>query len=349
MRCSDIGVDLGTYSVSIYIKKEGIILSEPSVVAIQKNTNNIIEIGEKASNMIGKTPPNIEIIRPLKNGVISNYTATEAMLKYFINKAIGKQSSRRPRIAICVPSEITEVEKKAVRDATKDAGAREVFIVEEPIAAAIGAGIDISKACGYMIVDIGAGTTDVAIISLNGTVVKRSIKIAGDLFDEEIIKYVRKKYNVTIGQKTAESVKINIGTVCEDTPIKEAEIRGQNIITGLPQAIKISSYDIYKALKDSTENIILNIISVLEKAPPELSSDIYENGIIVTGGGALINGFDKLIIERTKLNVTIKEEAQQCVSIGTGEYIDYYKKMMKDTRKGFFLFKIFKKIRSCKY
>lgn len=343
MGCSDIGVDLGTSSVLIYIKKEGVVLREPSVVAIQKNTNNIIEIGQKANEMIGKTPPNIEIIRPLKNGVISNYTITEAMIKYFINKAIGKQSSRRPRIAICVPTEVTEVEKKAVKDATKDAGAREVFIIEEPIAAAIGANIDISKPCGSMIIDIGAGTTDIAIISLGDTVVKRSVKVAGDLFNEEIIKYVRKKYNITIGEKTAENVKIDIGTVYKDTPIKEKEIRGQNIITGLPEAINISSDDIYEALKDTIEIIIGNVINVLEKTPPELSSDVYENGITITGGGALIYGFDKVIQERTGLKTFIREDAKECVSIGTEKYIEYYKNMMKKRKKGFSLFKLFRR------
>lgn len=343
MGCSDIGVDLGTSSVLIYVKKEGIILKEPSVVAVQKNTNNIIEIGQKASDMIGKTPPNIEIIRPLKDGVISNYTMTEAILKYFINKAMAKKSLRRPRISICVPGEITEVEKKAVKDATKDAGAREVFIVEEPIAAAIGSGIDISKACGNMIIDIGAGTTDIAVISLGGSVVKRSIKIAGDLFNEEIIKYVRKNFNITIGEKTAENIKINIGTVFEDTPIKEQEIRGQNTITGLPEAIKISSNDVYIALKDSIETIVLNIMNVLEKTPPELSSDIYEKGIIITGGGALINGIDKVIQRATGLSTIVKENAQECVSIGTGQYIHYYKNMIKKGKKRFFLFRIFKR------
>ncbi len=343
MGCSDIGVDLGTSSVLIYVKKEGIILKEPSVVAVQKNTNNIIEIGQKASDMIGKTPPNIEIIRPLKDGVISNYTMTEAILKYFINKAMAKKSLRRPRISICVPGEITEVEKKAVKDATKDAGAREVFIVEEPIAAAIGAGIDVSKACGNMIIDIGAGTTDIAVISLGGSVVKRSIKIAGDLFNEEIIKYVRKNFNITIGEKTAENIKINIGTVFEDTPIKEQEIRGQNTITGLPEAIKISSNDVYIALKDSIETIVLNIMNVLEKTPPELSSDIYEKGIIITGGGALINGIDKVIQRATGLSTIVKENAQECVSIGTGQYIHYYKNMIKKGKKRFFLFRIFKR------
>lgn len=331
---SDIGIDLGTSSILIYIKGKGIVLKEPSVVAVEKDTNTVIAVGQAAKNMIGKSPPNINVIRPLRDGVISNYSITEIMLKYFIEKSIGKQASKKPKIAICVPSEVTEVEKKAVKDATKDAGAREVFIIEEPVAAAIGAGIDISRACGSMIIDIGAGTTDVAIISLGGSVVKGSIRVAGDYFDNEIIKYVRKKYNVVIGERTAENAKIKIGTVYKDASIIEMDIRGRNVVTGLPTTVKITSYDIYEALNEAIESIFGIIKTVLERTPPELSSDIYERGIVMTGGGSLLYGFDKLIKERTGINTVIAEDAISCVALGTGKYIEYTTKYFGNYKKG---------------
>lgn len=331
---SDIGIDLGTSSILIYIKGKGIVLKEPSVVAVEKDTNTVIAVGQAAKNMIGKSPPNINVIRPLRDGVISNYSITEIMLKYFIEKSIGKQASKKPKIAICVPSEVTEVEKKAVKDATKDAGAREVFIIEEPVAAAIGAGIDISRACGSMIIDIGAGTTDVAIISLGGSVVKGSIRVAGDYFDNEIIKYVRKKYNVVIGERTAENAKIKIGTVYKDASIIEMDIRGRNVVTGLPTTVKITSYDIYEALNEAIESIFGIIKTVLERTPPELSSDIYERGIVMTGGGSLLYGFDKLIKERTGINTVIAEDAISCVALGTGKYIEYTTKYFGNDKKG---------------
>ena len=331
---SDIGIDLGTSSILIYIKGKGIVLKEPSVVAVEKDTNTVIAVGQAAKNMIGKSPPNINVIRPLRDGVISNYSITEIMLKYFIDKSIGKQTSKKPKIAICVPSEVTEVEKKAVKDATKDAGAREVFIIEEPVAAAIGAGIDISRACGSMIIDIGAGTTDVAIISLGGSVVKGSIRVAGDYFDSEIIKYVRKKYNVVIGERTAENAKIKIGTVYKDASIIEMDIRGRNVVTGLPTTVKITSYDIYEALNEAIESIFVIIKTVLERTPPELSSDIYERGIVMTGGGSLLYGFDKLIKERTGINTVIAEDAISCVALGTGKYIEYTTKYFGNDKKG---------------
>lgn len=331
---SDIGIDLGTSSILIYIKGKGIVLKEPSVVAVEKDTNTVIAVGQAAKNMIGKSPPNINVIRPLRDGVISNYSITEIMLKYFIDKSIGKQASKKPKIAICVPSEVTEVEKKAVKDATKDAGAREVFIIEEPVAAAIGAGIDISRACGSMIIDIGAGTTDVAIISLGGSVVKGSIRVAGDYFDSEIIKYVRKKYNVVIGERTAENAKIKIGTVYKDASIIEMDIRGRNVVTGLPTTVKITSYDIYEALNEAIESIFVIIKTVLERTPPELSSDIYERGIVMTGGGSLLYGFDKLIKERTGINTVIAEDAISCVALGTGKYIEYTTKYFGNGKKG---------------
>ena len=328
MFSSDIGIDLGTSSVLIYIKGQGIVLKEPSVVAVDRNTNEVISVGEKARKMIGKAPANINVIRPLREGVISDYNITEIMLKYFIKKVLGK-SSRRPRIAICVPSEITEVEKKAVKDATKDAGAREVFVIEEPIAAAIGSGIDITRACGSMIVDIGGGTTDIAVISLGGAVVKSSLKIAGDNFDEAIIRYIRKKYNILIGEKSAENLKLNIGTVYKRSSSINMDIRGRNLVTGLPNTINITSEEVFEALKEPASTIISTIHKVLEKTPPELSSDIYERGIVMTGGGALIYGLDKAIKESTGINAVLAEDALSCVALGTGKYIEYNNKFEK--------------------
>lgn len=334
MFSSDIGIDLGTSSVLIYIKGQGIVLKEPSVVAIDRHDNQVIAVGEKASKMIGKAPANIDVIRPLREGVISDYNVTEIMLKYFIKQAIGK-TSRRPRIAVCVPSEVTEVEKKAVKDATKDAGAREVFVIEEPIAAAIGSGIDITRACGSMIVDIGGGTTDIAVISLGGAVVKTSLKIAGDNFDEAIIKYIKRKYNVLIGEKSAEELKLNVGTVYKRSASVNMDIKGRNLVTGLPNVINITSEEMYEALKESSEAIINAIHKVLEETPPELASDIFERGIVMTGGGALIYGLDKAIKECTGINAVLAEDALSCVALGTGKYIEYNNKFEKDNL-GFF-------------
>ncbi len=328
MFSSDIGIDLGTSSVLIYIKGQGIVLKEPSVVAVDRNTNEVIAVGEKARKMIGKAPANINVVRPLREGVISDYNITEIMLKYFIKKVLGK-SSRRPRIAVCVPSEVTEVEKKAVKDATKDAGAREVFVIEEPIAAAIGSGIDITRACGSMIVDIGGGTTDIAVISLGGAVVKSSLKIAGDNFDEAIIRYIRKKYNVLIGEKSAEDLKVNVGTVYKRSASVNMDIRGRNLVTGLPNTINVTSEEMFEALKESASMIIETIHKVLEQTPPELASDIYERGIVMTGGGALIYGLDKAIKESTGINAVLAEDALSCVALGTGKYIEYNNKFEK--------------------
>lgn len=318
---SNIGIDLGTSTVLIYIKGEGIVLEEPSVVAIDKKTNNVLAVGKKAKDMIGRTPREIEIIRPLREGVISNYTITESMIKYFLKKAIGK-ASRRPKISICVPSEVTSVERQAVRDVTKDAGASEVFIIEEPIAAAIGSGLDISKARGSIVVDIGGGTTDIAVISLGSSVVKSSLKIAGDNFDEAIVRYIRKKYNVLIGIKSAEILKKTIGTAYKKSSVVDMDIRGKNLIKGLPVNINITSDDMLEALAESVSNIVEAIIKVLEKTPPELVSDIYERGIVMTGGGALLYGLDRAIEDATNINVVVSEDALTCVVIGTGKYAE---------------------------
>ena len=278
----DIGIDLGTASVLVYIKGQGIALQEPSVVAIDNNTNKILAVGEEARKMLGRTPGNIVATRPLKQGVISDYEVTEMMLKYFIRKAVGRKLIRRPRIAVCVPSGVTEVERKAVDDATKQAGARQVFIIEEPIAAAIGAGIDIGRACGSMVVDIGGGTTDIAVISLGEPVVSSSLKIAGDNFDEAIIRYMRKKHNVLIGERTAEDLKVNVGTAFKRPKPVSMEVRGRNLITGLPKTISVSSDEMLEALQEPVSNIVEAVHAVLEKTPPELAADISDRGIVMT-------------------------------------------------------------------
>ncbi len=323
MNNTDIGIDLGTASILVYIKGRGVVLKEPSVVAFDADTDRIKAIGEDARLMIGRTPGNIRAVRPLRQGVISNYTVTEQMMKHFITKALGKRTFRKPRIAVCVPSGVTEVEKKAVEDATYQAGAKEVAIIEEPIAAAIGAGIDISRPQGNMIVDIGGGTTDVAVISLGGTVVSDSIKVAGDDFDEAIVRYMRKKYNLMIGERTAEDIKINIGTAYKRSDVSYMDVKGRNLVTGLPETIPVSSDETQEALKETTGQILDTICSVLEKTPPELAGDIVDRGIVLTGGGAMLNGLEELIEERTHINTITADEPMTCVAIGTGRYIEF--------------------------
>ena len=299
MQYTDIGIDLGTASILVYIRGKGVVLKEPSVVAFDRDTNKIKAIGEDARLMLGRTPGNIVAVRPLRQGVISDYTVTEKMMKYFIQKALGKRTFRKPRIAVCVPSGVTEVEKKAVEDATYQAGAREVSIIEEPIAAAIGAGIDISKPCGNMIVDIGGGTSDIAVISLGGTVVSASIKVAGDDFDEAIVRYMRKKHNLLIG------------------------VRGRNLVTGLPKTVKVSSEETEEALREPTAQIVEIIHSVLEKTPPELAADIADRGIVLTGGGSLLRGLEELISDKTGINTMTAEDPMTAVAIGTGKYVEF--------------------------
>ena len=323
MLSTDLGIDLGTASILVYIKGKGVVLKEPSVVAFDKDTNKIKAIGEDARLMIGRTPGNIVAVRPLRQGVISDYTVTEKMMKYFIQKAIGKKTFRKPRISVCVPSGVTEVEKKAVEDAAYQAGAREVNIIEEPIAAAIGAGIDISKPCGNMIVDIGGGTTDIAVISLNGTVVSTSVKVAGDDFDEAIVRYMRKKHNLLIGERTAEDLKIKIGSCFRRPEIEYMEVRGRNLVSGLPRTIKVSSEETEEALREATSQIIDAIHSVLEITPPELAADIADRGIVLTGGGALLNGLEELISDRTGINTMTAEDPMTAVAIGTGKFVEF--------------------------
>ena len=319
----DIGVDLGTASVLVYIKGRGVVLKEPSVVAYDRDTNEIREIGEEARKMIGRTPGNIVAIRPLRQGVISDYDITEKMLKYFLRKAMGKKTLRKPRISVCIPSGATEVEKKAVEDATYQAGAREVSIIEEPIAAAIGAGIDITKACGNMIVDIGGGTSDIAVISLGGTVVSKSVKVAGDNFDDAIVKYVRKKHNLLIGERTAEEIKISIGCAYPRPEMITMDVRGRNLVTGLPKTMTITSDEVLDALTEPAMQIVDAVLNVLESTPPELAADIYERGIVMTGGGSLLNGLDELIEEKTGINTVIADDPMRVVAVGTGKFIEY--------------------------
>ena len=317
----DIGIDLGTATVIAYVKGKGIVLREPSVVAVNNITNEVLAVGGEARRMLGRTPGNIVATRPLKDGVISNYTVTEKMLKYFINKICGRFVFS-PRIMICIPSQVTEVEKKAVIDAASQAGARRVYLIEEPIAAAIGAGIDISKACGNMVVDIGGGTADVAVISLGGSVVSTSIKVAGDKFDEAIVKYIKKKYNVIIGERTAEDLKINIGCVYPKIQDLEMDIRGRDLSTGLPRTITVKSSEMMEALEEPAMAIVDAVHATLEQTPPELAADISDRGIYMTGGGCLVDGLDKLIQEKTGINVMIAEDAISCVALGTGKALD---------------------------
>ncbi len=323
MVSTDIGIDLGTASILVYAKGKGVVLKEPSVVAFDRDTQKIKAIGEEARMMLGRTPGNIIAVRPLRKGVISDYTVTEKMLRYFIQKALGKKIHRKLNISVCVPSGVTEVEKKAVEDAAYNVGAREVFIIEEPIAAAIGAGIDIAKPCGNMIVDIGGGTSDIAVISLGGTVVSTSVKIAGDDFDEAIVRYMRKKHNLLIGERTAEDVKIKVGTCFPLAEDMTLDVRGRNLVTGLPKTVTVTSSEIEEALRETTIQIVEAVHSVLEKTPPELAADIADRGIVLTGGGAMLRGLDELIESKTGINTIVAEEATTCVAIGTGKYVEF--------------------------
>ena len=329
-KSADLGIDLGTATVLVYVKGKGVILKEPSVVAINKVNNKILAVGEEARNMIGRTPGNIVAVRPLKDGVISDYDITEKMLKEFIKKAGGGKKIIAPKVMVCIPSQATEVEKRAVIDATKNSGAKEVHLIEEPLSAAIGAGIDITKPDGNMIVDIGGGTTDIAVISLGGVVIRKSIKSAGDRFDEAIVKYVRLKHRIMIGEKTAEDLKINIGCVYKDARESSYIMKGRNLVTGLPDQVEITSEEIREALEEPVGLIVDGVKSILEKTPPELASDIIEKGIIMTGGGSLLYGLDKLIEVNTGLNVKIAENSVEAVVEGTGQVLNYINKLQFD-------------------
>ena len=325
----DLGIDLGTASVLVYVKGKGVVLKEPSVVAFDRDTNVIKAIGEEARLMLGRTPGNIVAVRPLRQGVISDYEVTEKMLKYFISKAIGKRAFRKPRISICAPSGITEVEKKAVEEATYQAGAKEVTLIEEPVAAAIGAGIDITLPFGNLIVDIGGGTTDIAVISLGDTVVSSSLKVAGNDFDQAIIRYVRRVHNLFIGEQTAEAVKIRIGGAYPRPQTDTMEVKGRNVITGLPKTVTLTSEEVREALKETTAQIVEAIHGVLETTPPELAADIAERGIILTGGGSLLEGLEELIEETTGINTMTAENPAHAVAEGTGRYNEIMEKLGK--------------------
>ncbi|MGV8145801.1 MAG: rod shape-determining protein [Alkaliphilus sp.] len=316
-----VGIDLGTATVLVFVKGKGVVIKEPSVVAIDNTTDRILAVGEEARRMLGRTPGNIVAIRPLKDGVISDYEITERMLKYFIRKTIGQSMFFKPKVIICVPSGVTEVEKRAVIDATNEAGARTTYLIEEPIAAAIGANLDIAKPNGHMIVDIGGGTTDVAVISLGGIVVNASIKVAGDKFDEAIIRYMRKKHNIMIGERTAENMKITIGTAYRKEN-SSMDVKGRNLVTGLPVNIKISGEEMFVALEEVVLRISDAVHGVLERTPPELAADIAEQGILMTGGGSLLHGLNKFIEERTGIPVFVADNAISCVAEGTGRALE---------------------------
>ena len=327
----DIGIDLGTASVLVYVKGKGVVLNEPSVVAIDKNTGKLLKVGAEAQAMLGRTPGNIVAIRPLREGVISDYDMTERMLREFLRKVVGGFQLFKPRVIICVPSGITEVEERAVVDAGIQAGARRVYLIEEPVAAAIGAGIDISKPDGHMVVDIGGGTSDIAVISLSGVVESASIKVAGDQFNEAIVKYMRRKHNVLVGERTAELMKMQIGCVFPKEQETSNEIKGRCLVTGLPKVINVSSTEMLEAFEEPVERILEAVHGVLERTPPELVADISNNGIVMTGGGSLVDGFDKLIEARTGIHTVVAEGAISCVAEGTGKSLDSLNAMTDGT------------------
>ncbi|MGJ9458172.1 rod shape-determining protein [Oceanobacillus sp. CF4.6] len=314
----DIGIDLGTANVLIHVKGKGIVLNEPSVVAMDKNTGKVLEVGEEARRMVGRTPGNIEAIRPLKDGVIADFDVTEAMLKHFINKINVKGIFSKPRMLICCPTNITKVEQKAIKEAAEKSGGKKVYLEEEPKVAAIGAGMEIYQPSGNMVVDIGGGTTDVAVLSMGGIVTSESIKMAGDKFDVDILQYIKKKYKLLIGERTAEDIKINVATVFNDSRNETMDIRGRDMVSGLPRTITVGSKEIHAALNESVALIVQAAKSVLEKTPPELSADIIDRGVILTGGGALLHGIDQLLAEELKVPVFIAEDPMDCVAKGTG-------------------------------
>ena len=321
----NIGIDLGTASILVYVKGRGIIAKEPSVVAIDKDTNRLISVGAEAQQMLGRTPGNIVAVRPLREGVISDYTVTERMLKYFIQRATkgGILSTLfKPHVVICVPSGVTEVEERAVIDASMQAGAGRVDLIEEPLAAAIGVGIDITQPCGSMVVDIGGGTTDIAVISLGGVVHSESIKVAGDTFDEAIIKYIRRKYNILVGERTAEELKIKLGCVLKRDKLLAMDIRGRSLVSGLPKTLQVTSDEMYEAVSEVASEIIEAVKTILENTPPELVGDISSRGIILTGGGSLIHGMSRLIQNETGIKTVIAEDPEECVALGTGKALD---------------------------
>ncbi|MDQ1001339.1 rod shape-determining protein MreB [Neobacillus niacini] len=333
----DLGIDLGTANTLVYVKGKGIVLREPSVVAMQTDTKSIVAVGNDAKNMIGRTPGNVVALRPMKDGVIADFEITAAMMKHYIRQAIKSKSlfSGKPYVMVCVPSGITAVEERAVIDATRQAGAKDAYTIEEPFAAAIGANLPVWEPTGSMVVDIGGGTTEVAIISLGGIVTSISIRVAGDEMDEAIVTYIRKNYNLMIGERTAEAIKMEVGSAGDSEGIDNMEIRGRDLLTGLPKTIEITAKEIGAALKDTVYAIVEAVKNTLEKTPPELAADIMDRGIVLTGGGALLRNLDKVISEETNMPVLIAENPLDCVAIGTGKALDHiqlFKNKAKESR-----------------
>lgn len=329
MFSKDIGIDLGTANVLIHVKGRGVVLDEPSVVTLESDTKRVLAVGEQARRMVGRTPGNITTIRPLRDGVIADFEVTEMMLKYFIDRVGGRTWYSRPRILICAPTNITSVEQKAIREAAERSGAKEVFMEEEPKAAAIGAGMDIYQPSGNMVVDIGGGTTDVAVLSMGDVVTASSIKVAGDKFDEAILRYIKQKYKLLIGERTAEDIKVTIGTVRPGLMKSEMDIRGRDMVSGLPQTLTITAGEIKEALWDPVSSIVAAAKSVLERTPPELSADIIDRGVVLTGGGAMLNGLDELLSEELHVPVWVAEDPMHCVVKGTGIMLDNLDKVVK--------------------
>lgn len=333
----DMGIDLGTANTLVHIKGKGIVLREPSVVAIKSDTGDVLAVGDEAKRMIGRTPGSIVAIRPMKDGVIADFDVTQAMLKYFIRKAMNTKSFVRPRVVVGVPSGVTEVEKRAVIDAAQQAGAREAYLIEEPMAAAIGAGLPVEEATGSMVVDIGGGTTEIAVISLGGIVTSCSIRIGGDEMDSSIIQYIKREYNLLIGERTAEEIKINIGTaIVNPNQDKSMDIRGRDLVSGLPKTVRIKSSEVCEALSEPVHKIVDAVKGTLEKTPPELAADVMDHGIMMTGGGSLLNSLDKLLSHETGMPVLVSEDALSCVGEGTGrslENIELLKRVVMTTKK----------------
>ena len=319
---NDVAIDLGTANTLVYLKGKGIVLNEPSVVAVDRTTNKVIAVGKEAKSMLGRTPDEIHAVRPLKDGVIADFEKTEDLLREFIQKALRRRTWVRPRIIICVPSGITEVEKRAVQDSAQHAGAREVLLVPEPIAAAIGVGLPVGKPSGNMIIDIGGGTTEIAVMALNSIVNQQSIRVGGDEMDEAIVQYVKKAYNLLIGEQTAEQIKIKIGSAFRLEQEEEMEIKGRDLVAGIPKTMKISSVEVREALSEPLQQIVDALMQSLEKTPPELASDIVDRGIVMTGGGSLLRGIDMLLREATNLPITVAEDPLSCVVLGTGKILD---------------------------
>jgi rod shape-determining protein MreB len=320
----DIGVDLGTASVIIFVRGRGIVLREPSVVAVDRDSRRILAVGEQARRMLGRTPGNVVATRPLRQGVIADYEITEAMLKHFLAQVCGKRNLFRPRVMVCVPSGVTSVEKRAVMEAAAQAGARATYLIEEPLAAALGAGLDVSRPRGHMVVDIGGGTTDIAVLSLRGVVLSDSTRVGGDYFDDAIVRFVRREHGLMIGERTAEEIKITVGTVAPDGRAAEMEARGRDLVSGLPRTVKLASMDVRAALMEPMTAIIERIHSILERTPPELSGDIVDYGMVLTGGGALLHGVTELLSRETGVPIHLPEDPISCVAMGTGRALEEF-------------------------